>query len=336
MTAIELEEVEVLSEIDQMWQEFDSFRGIKVVQEGFVPKKSKGFNICACGFAKVTGPDNLPVCLECGLVESMYIDESPEWTSGVDENGVSSDPSRCGNLAVDQDLFSCHWGTGTVISTQYKSSYAMRRMARINFHSSMNHKDRSLFHAYKDIDEAANKALNLSDTVIKDAKMMYRKFNGAKLTRGAIRLGIKANCVLYACKLSNFSKTTKDVADAFGIPTKDISRTSNIFRETILSDAQKSNTKITRPADVINNLLNVFNISDGRLRMKCVKMCKHLEECVPLMGKTPTSIASIVILMVLGEKTSKPDICTKCNISMPTLNKIEALAKAYLEENPIN
>ena len=335
---IELEvEVEVLSEIDQMWQEFDSFRGIKVVQEGFVPKKSKGFNICKCGFAKMTGPDNLPVCLECGLVESMYIDESPEWTSGVDENGVSSDPSRCGNLAVDQDLFSCHWGTGTVISTQYKSSYSMRRMARINFHSSMNHKDRSLFHAYKDIDEASmNKALNLSDAVIKDAKVMYRKFNGAKLTRGAIRLGIKANCVLYACKLSNFPRTTKEVADAFGIPTKDISRTSNIFRETILSDVQKSNSTITRPIDVVHRLLNTFNISDRLLKVKCMKMCKHLEECVPLMGKTPTSIASIVILIILGEKTNKPEICEKCGISMPTLNKIESLTKAYLEENPIS
>ena len=213
----------------------------------------------------------------------------------------------------------------------------MRRMARINFHSSMNHKDRSLFHAYKDIDEASmNKALNLSDAVIKDAKVMYRKFNGAKLTRGAIRLGIKANCVLYACKLSNFPRTTKEVADAFGIPTKDISRTSNIFRETILSDVQKSNSTITRPIDVVHRLLNTFNISDRLLKVKCMKMCKHLEECVPLMGKTPTSIASIVILIILGEKTNKPEICEKCGISMPTLNKIESLTKAYLEENPIS
>jgi transcription initiation factor TFIIIB Brf1 subunit/transcription initiation factor TFIIB len=199
----------------------------------------------------------------------------------------------------------------------------------------MNHKDRALFHAYKDIDEAAKSALTLSDTVIKDAKVMYRKFNGAKLTRGAIRLGIKANCVLYACKLSNFPRTTKDVADAFGIPTKDISRTSHLFRETILSETQKSTTTITRPVHIVPKLLNAF-ATDNITSIKCRKLCKHLEDCVPLMGKTPLCIAAVVILIVLDKKTTKQEVCEKCGMSMPTMNKIEALVKSYLEENPIN
>jgi transcription initiation factor TFIIB len=67
----------------------------------------------------------------------------------------------------------------------------------------MNHKDRSLFHAYKDIDEACH---TLTRSILKDAKMMYRKFNDGKLTRGAVRLGIKANCVLYACRLAQVSE----------------------------------------------------------------------------------------------------------------------------------
>jgi hypothetical protein len=53
------------------------------------------------------------------------------------------------------------------------------------------------------------------------------------------------------------------------------------------------------------------------------------------MGKTPSSIASAVILTVLGPLTTKQEICEKCEISMPTLNKIETLLKAYLEENPL-
>ena len=73
---------------------------------------------------------------------------------------------------------------------------------------------------------------------------------------------------------------------------------------------------------------NMFNV-------KCRRLCKHLEECVPLMGKTPTSIASVVILLTLGNQTTKQDVCEKCEISMPTLNKIESLVKTYLEENPL-
>ena len=321
-------------ELDEIWEVFESFRSIKDT----TPSVINDEYICSCGGTKHKNSEKMPVCSSCGRVDKMYIDDSPEWTSGVSEDGVSSDPSRCGNLATDTGLFSSQWGVGTIISAQYKSSYAMRRMARINFHTSMNHKDRSLFHAYKDIDEAAKITLQLSDAIVRDAKIMYRKFTGEKLTRGAVRLGIKANCVMYACKLSNLPRTTKEIADAFCIPTKDISRTSHIFRETILSEKQKNTSTITRPIDVIHRLLNSFAIpqtAKNILTIKCRKMCKHLEECVPLMGKTPTTISSVVILIIFGDITTKQDVCEKCGISMPTLNKIETIVKSYLEENPL-
>ena len=53
----------------------------------------------------------------------------------------------------------------------------------------MNHKDESLYHAYQDIEEACSQSI--PDSILKDAKIMYRRFNCEKLTRGAIRLGIK-------------------------------------------------------------------------------------------------------------------------------------------------
>jgi transcription initiation factor TFIIIB Brf1 subunit/transcription initiation factor TFIIB len=200
----------------------------------------------------------------------------------------------------------------------------------------MNHKDRALFHAYKDIERAAKDALNLTDAVVRDAKIMYRKFNGEKLTRGAIRSGIKANCVMYACKLSNFPRTTKEIADAFDIPPRDISRTSQLFKETILgNDAPPSAPSVTRSNDVVRRLLNSFNVgADRQIGMKCMKLCKKLDNCTNLMSKTPSSIASVVILLSLGPLTTKQDVCEKCSISMPTLTKIEAIAKAYLEETP--
>ena len=197
----------------------------------------------------------------------------------------------------------------------------------------MNHKDRSLFHAYKDIEEAARDALGLSEKVIRDAKVMYKKFNGEKLTRGAVRLGIKANCVMYSCKLSNVPRTTKEIADAFGIPTKDLSRTSHLFRETILNETQKSAPSVTKAVDVVHRLLNSFEEGKGELRMKCIKMCRNLENCVQLMSKTPNSIASVAILFVL--KVPKSEICDKCGISLPTLSKIETIAKQYLEASKV-
>jgi transcription initiation factor TFIIIB Brf1 subunit/transcription initiation factor TFIIB len=198
-------------------------------------------------------------------------------------------------------------------------------MAKINFHQSMNHVDRSLFHAYRDIDEACH---TLPDSVLKDAKMMYRKFNEGKLTRGAVRLGIKANCVLYACRLAKVSRTTKEISDMFGIQSKDVSRTTQMFKDIIMGATEKN--YVTKAFDVMNRLLNSFEVTREE-RLKCINMCNTVEDCVELMSKTPNSVASSIIYMVLKTKISKTEMCERCAVSIPTLNKIENIIKKYLE-----
>ena len=318
----------------ELWAEFDA--AMEIMNP---PKPKEVIKVnhyeCPCGGPKVFGCDNLPVCTVCGLVDSSYLDDSPEWTSGVGEDGTVSDPSRCG-MPKDLELFSEAWGSGTVISSGRNSSYHFKKIARINFHGSMNHKDRALFHAYKSIDDAAVSVLQLPESVVRDAKVMYRKFNGEVLTRGAVRTGIKANCVFYACKANNVPRTTKEVADAFGIPTKDVSRTSQTFKDTIFgkSERPEPTVQLTRPEHVIHRMLNEFDLGDERRkwRVKCVKFANLLDDCVPLMGKTPNSIAAVVIYKVMGDTMSKHDIIQKCGISMPTLNKIEHLVNKHLED----
>ena len=242
-------------------------------------------------------------------------------------------------MPTDTELFSAQWGSGFLINSK-GASYAVRRMAKINFHSSMNHRDRALFHAYKDIELAALTNLNLPSTVIRDAKVMYKKFNEEKLTRGAVRCGIKANCVLTACKLANIARTTKEIADAFGIPSKDISRTHQMFRETIVGTETPVVQKITKPYDVVFRMFNDFtmieNSTKRKMAVKGQKICKHLEPCVELMGKTPNSIASAVILYLVGDQISKQEVANICKISAPTLNKIEIIVKKYLEDTKPN
>lgn len=283
-------------------------------------------NFCReCSGVKVISPEGLPTCSECGLVEDNFVDDTPEWTSGVTDDGRVNDPSRCGNPNANPELFSQNWGKGTIISTQRSSTYENKRMAKINFHMSMNHKDRSLFHAYRDIDEACH---TLPEVVLKDAKMMYRKFNDEKLTRGAVRLGIKANCVLYACRLAQFPRTTKEIADMFGIQLKDISRTTQIFKDTIMGVTEKN--YVTKAHDVMQRLLNSFEINRDQ-RLRCNKMCTATDDCVELMSKTPNSIASAIIYIVLNPGITKAQVCEKCSVSVPTLNKIENIIKKHLE-----
>ena len=289
-------------------------------------EKPVNINFCReCSGVKIISPEGLPTCSECGLIEDNFVDDTPEWTSGITDDGRVNDPSRCGNPNANPELFSQNWGKGTIIATQRSSTYENKRMAKINFHMSMNHKDRSLFHAYKDIDEACH---TLPETVRKDAKMMYRKFNDEKLTRGAVRLGIKANCILYACRLAQCPRTTSEIADMFGIQSKDISRTTQIFKDTIMGVTEKN--YVTKAHDVMQRLLNSFDISREE-RYKCNKMCSATEDCVELMSKTPNSIASAIIYIVLNSSITKTEVCEKCSVSVPTLNKIENIIKKHLE-----
>jgi transcription initiation factor TFIIB len=283
-------------------------------------------SICReCDGIKVITREGLPTCSVCGLVDSYFVDDTAEWTSGITDDGKVNDPSRCGNPNANPELFSQNWGKGTIISTQHSSTYENKRMAKINFHMSMNHKDRSLFHAYRDIDEACH---TLQDSVLKDAKILYRKFNNEKLTRGAVRLGIKANCVLYACRLAQTPRTTKEIADMFGIQSKDISRTTQIFKDNILGVTKKN--YVTKSYDVMQRLLNSFEITREE-RLKCNKMCAATDNCVELMSKTPTSVASAIIYIVIGHRVTKSEMCDRCSVSIPTLNKIEIIIKKHLE-----
>jgi transcription initiation factor TFIIB len=320
---------------EEMWAVFRSH--LDKSREPVLATTQKNPYICSCGGMKIPeNDDGLPTCTSCGLVESNYIDDSAEWINNVAENGAVTDNARCGQ-AKDLDLFSEQWGASTIIATHRHSTPAAKRLAKINFHMSMNHRDRALYHAYNSIERPAKDYLGVSDSVVREAKIMYRKFNSDKLTRGAVRTGIKANCVLYACKMNNMPRTTKEVANAFGIPTKDISRTTDIFRDTMLPKPgiQKTvneGSAVTKPIDVLARILNDFALDNKRaVRVKCNTLANSLENCVPLMGKTPSSIAAVIVLKILGDAVTKHEIVSKCGISMPTLNKIEGIVNKYLE-----
>jgi len=115
----------------------------------------------------------------------------------------------------------------------------------------------------------------------------------------------------------------------FSIQSKDISRTSQMFKTVMLGKTTNSYT--TLPHDVMQRLLNAYDVSREE-RLKCNNMCSKLESCSDLMSKTPNSVASVIIYMVLKSRVSKNDICEKCSISIPTINKIENIIKKYLED----
>jgi len=310
--------------IDRAWSDFASLKGTLDVPAA--TGSHCEFLCTFCGGPKVfDGVEiDLPVCRDCGRVDAAYICEEPEWRSGGED---AVDPSRVG-APVNTDHFSAAWGQTTYMTLKRGATYASRRLARINQHASMNHKDRALFHAYAEMDRIGKGVLNLPETIMYSAKMKYKAFNEAVLTRGAVRSGIKANCVFQACREAGVARTTQEIADAFGIPARDLSRTFDMYQEQV----PETVVHITTPADLVSRFFNeVQGISEaerGRIKMRIVAKCKSLEDKVELMGRTPKAIACAVMASVLKDVPGAPsraELCKICDISVPTLSKIEAL-----------
>jgi transcription initiation factor TFIIIB Brf1 subunit/transcription initiation factor TFIIB len=73
----------------------------------------------------------------------------------------------------------------------------------------------------------------------------------------------------------------------------------------------------------------------GRIKMRVVKLCKELEESIELMGRTPKAIACAVIYVVLSGSIDRTTICQICDVSVPTLTKIENIVRAELKEKKL-
>jgi transcription initiation factor TFIIIB Brf1 subunit/transcription initiation factor TFIIB len=268
----------------------------------------------------------LPTCTSCGAMDDCYISNEPEWRSGADNEGP--DPCRVG-CPENLDHFSQAWNMGTLIRNTRTNQKLMFRQ----LHSNGNHKDRSLFYAYREMDRIGKEVLGLPETIMYDAKIKYRKFNENVLTRGAVRNGIKANCIFQACREHGVPRTTHEIAEAFNIPARDISRTFEMYQE----QNPETEVHVITPANLVNRFFNsVTHIPDeqkSRIKMKVISACKSLDESVKLMGRTPKAVACAVMFVVLANlklPISKAEVCKICDVSGPTLSKIESIVRSEL------
>ncbi len=306
-----------MASLEDIWREFEYLKSLEHVK----PSHTENYYLCSvCGGAKVFPSNDLPVCSQCGRVDTEYISEEAEWTSGAGEE----DPSRCGGV-IDECFYSSAWSIGTKITTKFGDRVG-KKMSRIHFHMSMNHKDRALFHAYAEIESICKQKLGLPENIIDDAKIRYKEITETKLTRGDVRKGVKANCVFLACKSFGYPRTTKEIADAFNIETKDIGRTSNIVQHT-------ESKKVIMPADIIARIFENMNcdfVDKQKKIRQCYKVCNAVERNSKLMGKTPSGIASAVIYIVLDDTVPKAEICKSAQVSVPTLNKLETIIREII------
>ena len=271
-----------------------------------------------CGGKMIENFETDMVCSQCGIVDESRgrIDQGAEWSSCVTDEGAK-DGSRVGMAA--NPLYHS-WGSGSKIGKTKGMTVAQKRMAKIDFHLSSNHKDRALHQAYLDIQEACT-PLGISMNTIELAKAFYKRITAKGITRGVVRKGMKANCVYYACKRDGYPRTLHEIANAFGLDPRDISRTSNKFRDCL--DEEDTEERVTMASDMIPRLMNEIQpMMPGKVTCRIVNLCKRIERTSEFMGKVSGGVAGACILYSIKDADIEK-IKEATQVSTITLTKLK-------------
>ena len=290
------------------------------------------------------------VCTSCGnVLEFGVMDESAEWNMCSDNsNRRQVDPVRCGtpiNPLLQKSSLS------TMINSRNPKHMFMQK---IHNQMSMNYMERSRYHIFQEIQKMGSDQGHLSPVVIEQAKYYYKELSHRKLSRGIIRKGLIACCLMYACKSMNVPRSIKEISDMTGVSVPVINKTTKIFidnmNDILLKSERDSDAKgkgplrkcdyvyeATDSSDLITRycyLLHLEKHQKTKLIKQCRNMNDELREVQLLDCKTPNAIASGIIMFQCQEMNfrdvTKQKVGKLFSVSVVTVNKIIKIIQDYI------
>jgi len=276
------------------------------------------------------------VCTNCGnILENSIMDNRAEWQNSYDESGKNKDNSRCGcpiNPLLERSS----------MSTMIKSNKYMF-MKRLHNQMSMDYVERSRYHVFERINRMANDKGRLSSNVIEQAKYFYKILSERKLSRGVIRQGLIACCILYACKYCKVHRSIKEISLITNVSIPTLNKTTKIFIK-VMSDVLNNDLEndkyefdATESSHLISRFCNLLNIENHKERTRFVKRVRDIDTEVKNAGildcKTPSAITSGIIMYVCEKESTinvnKTEISKLFNVSLVTINKIVKIIEEY-------
>ena len=301
-------------ESDDLWDLFCELKKELVPVE-----EESGAATCAnvsCDGTEFPLEDGNYTCTKCGTVKDRYIDFNAEWRYYGNEDSKSTDPTRCGMPTND---FLPGMSLGSVIGMEGKSKLSnyMFKISKYQKWTSMSYKERNL---YNIIESMSLKATNggISNSIIEQAKVFYKKISELKLSRGDNREGLIASSIYTSCKKNQVPRSAKEIAKMFNLNITVLTRGRKKF-----DDIMNMNLKSSNPDDFIIRFCSKMDFADEMIDIARYVVKKE-EEYAIISENAPPSIAAGCIYMVnnccnLGR--TKKEISQACDVSEITINK---------------
>lgn len=262
----------------------------------------------------------------CGIIYKDIVDHSAEWRYyGADDN-QNSDPTRCGmpiNPLLEESSYGCK------VLCNGGMSYEMRKIRRYTEWQSMPYKEKSQYDEFQLITIMAHNA-GIPKMIIDDAIRYHKKISEFDLTfRGDNRDGILAASIYISCRINNFPRTAKEIANIFHLDvtsaTKGCKNALSIINniEKDMDNKEKTNFGKTKPEAFIERFCSKLNINNELTKL-CQFISMKIEKSNLMSENTPHSIAAGIVYFIsqfCNLNISKHDVKIISEISEVTINK---------------
>jgi transcription initiation factor TFIIB len=330
----EISEINEGSEITELFDNLKELRKNRKNKNNPNNQEVKEIEICkSCNSTNFINKEGHNVCSECGLIGGIVIDTSQEWRNYGQFDNKSSDPSRCGT-SINELI--PNMSMGCIIFTNGKESKSMRCARNIQIWNSLTYTDTILLSSFNNMQTIASNA-GINQKIIEDAKTIFKKVINFKSNIKAKKLAIQAASIQWACKMSNNSRDSDELAQLFGITNKDIRKGIKYFDEISKYILQNENGSLDENTfntinslDYLHRFCSKLSLNDDIYNI-CKNVCNFVEDNEILTRHIPLSRTASCICFtcnILKVSLNINIIKSICNCSEVTINKcIQKLEK---------
>ena len=271
------------------------------------------------------------VCANCGQIISNLINCGAEW-SQYNNDDNKKDMNRCSQPIS-------HLLPQSSMSTTIAGSCSSR-IKTLHCWSSMPYSERSLNEVFKIIQAKCTKG-NIIKCIEDDAKIMYKNIAECKhitgknlgksiITRGKNRMSVIAACILFACKKKNKARSSKQIAELFGLKHTIINKGCKIFQKLAKLTNIELKLNSVNPEQFIIRFCEDLKVKKNFID-QAIQISNNAQKLQIASVHTPLSLAtgSIFMMVTLNKlDIQKKNIAEKFNVSQVTI------AKAYKKMEP--
>jgi transcription initiation factor TFIIB len=317
---------------ENLWNIFDENFSTKNIIKNHLSVN----NECSiCNSQLIIGDESYLICsnTKCGNISKNKLDLSPEWRFYGSDDNNNTDPTRCGmpiNPLLIESSYSCK------ILYSMKQTYEMQKIRKYTEWQSMPYREKSQYDEFTHITNISH-ASGIPKMIIDDAIRYHQKISQAKTFRGLNRDSIIAASIYISCRVNNYPRTSKEIADIFNLDNNSANKgCKNAL--SIINDIEYNDNEIDNKNNN-NNDINLLNKTIplafmdrycSRLNMnnEITNLCKfvagQIESKNLIPENTPHSIAGGIIYFV-------SQIC-KLNISKLEINKISKISEVTINK----